>query len=115
MKKVFVVVEHYGDYEDAYSHVFAVCETIEGANLKKVDSEESHKTSITREEWDAYCEEVNTWEREHDEEEGFESWTEGIAYLHPELDFDVLNHAEMCHCEDNYVFTEIVEAPFFGE
>lgn len=113
MKTVFVVIEHFGRYaEDSCSVPFSVCATRELAEQEKAKSENSHKTLVEREDWDKYCDEVNDWESAHENEEGFESWAEGIHYLHPELDYDELSKAEYVHCEDDYVYTEISEVIF---
>lgn len=113
MKNVYVVIEHYGDFGDDCV-VAAVCNTQEQAEKHKEISEKHHSSSITRDQWDAYCLEVDEWEENHPNEEHFDSWTEGINYLHPELDYDTLARAEMIHCEDDYLFTEIKTAPFFN-
>lgn len=113
MRTVYVVIEHFGHYaEDSCSIVHSVAATRELAEQKKIESEKSHNTNITREEWDRLCEQVNNWESENENQEGFDSWAEGIHYLNPTMSYEDLVQAEFVHCEDDYVYTEIKEATF---
>lgn len=113
MRNVYVVVEHFGEWEDAFSSVYCVCESEETAQKKKKESEDSYSTAISREEWDTLCQEVQDYESEHEDQEGFYDWAEGIAYLHPEYDSEELKRAEYIHCESDYVHTTIETAPIY--
>lgn len=90
MNKLYVVIEHRGEYEDAIENIIGVCSSLELADelkSKVEDKYNSNKCSISAERWD------KMWSIWLSEDFDYEDTVEGMKRLFPEESEEELERA----------------------
>ncbi len=90
MNKLYVVIEHRGEYEDTIENIIGVCSSLELADelkSKVEDKYNSNKCSISAERWD------EMWTILLSEDFDYEDTVEGMKRLFPEESEEELERA----------------------
>ena len=114
--KVYAVIEYGGEYEDSWENIIGICSTSEIADeLKaKVESAYSKTPTISEEEWDNICIEIDRWEEEH---EIFDSTIDAIKFLFPDKysDKDIQEAIDKYDHYDDFSGILVKEVPYFTD